>query len=128
MAKQVLVAAALVLAVATCGGGHRSTPAPSLKAFVARADRICAQATTRSGRLARLRALRPPASTADLYAHWLTAEQDAVRAAEVLRDPSKKTELDPTVALVIAEGKVTGYARRLGADACARRIRGTMPP
>ena len=99
-----------------------------MTSFVASADAICAKATTRGGRLARLRALRAPASAVDLYAHWLTAEQDARSAAVALADPSKKTELDPAVALAIAEGKITGYARRLGAETCASRATGTMPP
>ena len=128
MARQVLVAAAVVLVLGGCGGGHRPAPAPSPRAFVAQADRVCMQATTRRGRLERLRALQPPASAAELYAHWLTAEQDAIRAASALRDPAKRTELDPAVALVIAEGKIAGYARRLGAEACTRRASGTMPP
>jgi hypothetical protein len=128
MAKQVLVTVAIVLALAGCGGGKRASPPLSPKAFVAEADRICAQATTRRRRLARLRALHPPASAADVYSHWLTAERDAVTAAIALRDPSKKIELDPTVALVVADGKVTGYAKLLGAETCARRRSVTMPP
>jgi nitrous oxide reductase accessory protein NosL len=128
MAKQLLAAVALALALAGCGSGKRASPPLSPRAFVAEADRICAQATTRRGRLARLRALHPPASVADVYSHWLTAERDAITAAVALRDPSKKTELDPTVALVVADGKVTGYAKLLGAETCARRRSVTMPP
>ena len=59
---------------------------------------------------------------------WLRAEEDALAAATSLTDPSKKTEVDPAVALAIAEGKVTGYARRMGAETCAKRTIGTMPP
>jgi hypothetical protein len=72
--------------------------------------------------------VRPPKGAEDLYLHWLTAESDAVVAAASHPHPSTKSKLDPAVALAIAEGKIAGYARRLGARTCAKRTIGTMPP
>jgi hypothetical protein len=126
--KQLLAAAAIVLLAAGCGGAHQATPSLSRSAFVSATDRICAEATTHGSRLARLRALRPPVADADLFAHWLTAERDARTAAKALADHTTSSKLDPDVALAIAEGKIAGYASRLGARTCAKRTIGTMPP
>jgi hypothetical protein len=121
------VAAAIVFIVAGCGGTQRPAHPVSRAAFADDAGAVCAEAATRSGRLARLRALKPPASEADLFAHWLTAEKDA-GAAAALEGRPKSGEEDPAVALAIAEGKIAGYARRLGVEACAHPAIGTMPP
>ena len=128
MGKQAVVAVGLCLSLAGCGSGQREAPPPTKSAFRAQADGICAGAKTRSGRVAGLRALRPPAGDDQLYSRWLKAEADALAATTFLTDPSKKTDVDPAVALAIAEGKVTGYARRMGAETCATRTIGTMPP
>jgi hypothetical protein len=122
-----VVVAGVALLVAGCGSGHRPVPPLSQKSFAAAANRICAQATTRRGRLAGLRTLRPPSSAADLYGHWLAAERDALVATRTRATPSAKSELDPAVVLAITEGKISGYARRLGAVTCAMRTIGTMP-
>jgi hypothetical protein len=123
-------AALLVLAVllAGCGGGGTRKPPLSQQAFVAKADGICARAKTRTGLLARLRALRPPRAYEDLYAHWLKAQKDAIEAEKPLRHEPNKPLFDPDVAKIVAAGKIAGYARRLGARTCAKRATGTMPP
>jgi hypothetical protein len=121
VAKQALpVAAGVCLALAACGSGMRAAPPPTKAAFVARADRICARARTRSEVVAGLSALRAPAGYEGVYSRWLKAERDARGAA--------KTPYDPQVVLAVAEGKIAGYARRLGAETCAKRAIGTMPP
>ena len=117
----------VVFALAGCGGSERK-PAPTKAAFVKAADAICATATTRSGRVARLRALRAPSGMEDLYSHWLTAERDALEAVKPRKHPPKPDDPDPAVVLAIAQGKITGYARRLGAEGCARSATGTLPP
>jgi hypothetical protein len=124
--KHALVAVGLCLALAGCGGG-RHQAAPSKATFLARADRICATAKTRAERLAGLRALRAPAGDESLYARWLQAEKDAAAPAKPPEE-SSKIESDPLVLRAIANGKVTGYARRMGAETCAKRTIGTMPP
>ena len=96
------------------------------RALAQAADTVCRQATTRSGLVARLRTLRPPRAEQDLYSHWLSAERDALALATAKTKP--KTTLDPRVILAIDEGKIAGYARRLGADTCASRAAGTLPP
>jgi hypothetical protein len=101
---------------------------PTKAEFAAAADAICVHATTRSGRLARLHGLRAPSGTEDLYTHWLNAEQDALDAVKPRKRPPKADEPDPAVVLAIAEGKIAGYARRLGAEACVRTATGTLPP
>jgi hypothetical protein len=126
MGKQALAAAAIALLAAGCGA-RQQAPALSRAAFLAEANRICAEATTRSGRLARLRALHAPKGGEELYRHWLAAESEALDAAKALANGSARTD-DPLVQLVIAEGKAAGYARRIGAQRCARRGTGTMPP
>jgi hypothetical protein len=96
--------------------------------FDAAVDAICAHATTRSGRLARMHGLRAPSGMEDLYAHWLNAEQDALDAVKPRKRPPKPDAPDPAVELAIAQGKIAGYARRLGADGCATTATGTLPP
>jgi len=123
-----LVALLVLLVLAGCGGSGHRRPAPTKAEFAASADAICAQATTRAGRLAKLHGLRAPSGMNDLYAHWLNAEKDALDAVEPRKRPPKEGEPDPAVALAIAEGKIAGYARRLGADGCAASATGTLPP
>ncbi len=122
MLRSALLTVGLCLALTACGGGKREAQPSTRSAFLAAANRICTQAVTRAGRLARLRALHPPAAAVDLYLRWIAAEKNALAAAEELARPSgtKPPEGDPHVALAIAEGKATGYARRLGAKSCVR--------
>ena len=119
----------LVLAlVAGCGGGTTRKPPLSRGAFIAQANRICAQSKTRTGLLARLHALRPPEADKELYARWLKAERDALEAEKPPKVKPKEPLFDPGVGRIVAAGKSAGYARRLGAATCAKRAIGTMPP
>ncbi len=126
MCKPALVVAGLCLALAACGGGKRAAQPPTRSEFAAAANRICTQATTRTGRVARLRALNPPEADKNLYLHWMAAEKRILAALEDLARPADETETepqgDPLIPLTIAEGKAAGYARRLEAGACV-----TMP-
>ena len=45
-----------------------------------------------------------------------------------LTDPKQQIEGDPLVPLAIAEGKIEGYAARLGARVCEAVPTVTMPP
>jgi len=128
MARLALPLLVVALVLAGCGGSKRPKPRLSAKEFVGQADAICAHARTRSGLLARLHTLRPPMAYDDLYAHWLKAEKDALDAAKPPKKPPVEPLFDPRVPLTIAEGKIAGYARRLGAEECAKRAGGTMPP
>jgi hypothetical protein len=118
----------LAVLLAGCGGSTARKPPLSKRVFVTEANRVCAQARTRTGRLARLRALRPPVGDKELYAHWLKAEQDALEATKPLRKEPEKPLFDPDVAETVAAGKVAGYARRLGATTCAKRTIATIRP
>jgi hypothetical protein len=125
------VAVALVaLVVAGCGhnaaGGSR--PVLSRSEFVAQANQACRDAPTRAARVAGLRRLRPPAAVKDLYSHWLAAEREAVAAEKELEHPTEQLKGDPRVPLAIAEGKITGYARRLVMHDCEEPSGGTRPP
>jgi len=122
MFKSAVLAAGLCLALTACGGGKREVRPLTRSAFLVAANLICTQAVTRSGRVARLRALHPPEADVDLFLRWIAAEKHALAAAEELAHPSGKTppEGDPLVPLAIAEGKAAGYARRLGAKSCVR--------
>jgi hypothetical protein len=122
MLKHGFMVAALCVAVAGCGGGKQGTPPPAAAAFATAANRICSEAADRSARLTRLQALRPPLGGEELYRRWLNAEEDALAAVEAVGAPRDEADIDPLVPLAIAEGKVAGYARRLGAAACV-----TMP-
>jgi hypothetical protein len=126
--KAALTLSLLVLAVALagCGGTRAVRPTPSPAAFARDADRICARATTRGGRVARLRALRPPAGASNLFLHWMRAEKDALDVSEAIAAPGATFDKDPRIALSIAQGKIVGYARRLGAGTCAATAGGTM--
>jgi hypothetical protein len=127
MAGKTVVAALLVAVLAGCGG-HERKPPPSKAAFAKEADGICAKATTRSGRVARLRALRAPTGLEDLYSHWLRAERDALELAKPRKAEPRPEDPDPAVSVAIAQGKIAGYARRLGAEGCAKGATGTLPP
>jgi hypothetical protein len=129
MVKRSAAVALAVLAVAGCGGtaDKRSRPMLSHSEFVARANRVCRETSTHADRLAGLRRIRPPTADKDLYGHWLAAERDAVAAAKELEHPADEPEGDPVVRLTIAEGKIAGYARRLGAHACEQPQAGTLP-
>ena len=123
VSRKLVLAAALAALLAGCGGaGHvRRGPPPTKTAFAAAADRVCRAAKTHSDRIAGLRRLaaRVPAGELDLYRHWLSAERLAVGAGDVLAGRKKRGKIDPLVELAIAEGKIAGYARRLGAKMCA---------
>ena len=121
---------ALLVSVALtgCGGGAHHRPVPRKAEFAAAADAICAHATTRSSRLARLHGLRAPSGMEDLYNHWLNAEKAALEAVKPRKGPPAPHEPDPAVALAIAQGQIAGYARRLHADGCAAGATGTLPP
>jgi hypothetical protein len=118
----------LATLLAGCGGGTARKPPLSKRAFAAKANQICAKARMRTGLLARLHALRPPVGEEDLYAQWLKAERDALAAAKPPRQKPKTPPFDPGVATTVAEGKIAGYARRLGALTCAKRTIATIPP
>jgi len=122
------VAVALVLVVAACGGSRAHRGPPQTKAaFAAAASQVCREAKTHGARIAGLRKLRPPVVDQDLYFHLLNAEHLAVDALKRVGHPSKEGEADPLVQLAIARGKIAGYARRLGADACVGAPAVTMP-
>lgn len=122
-------AALLVLVAALAGcGSTRHRPIPTKAAFAAAADRICATAATRSARIARLHGLRAPAGGEDLFHRWLEAEDDALSAVTPPSKPPGPDDTDPGVLLAIAQGKIAGYSRRLGAEGCARGATGTLPP
>ena len=119
-----------VLLLAGCGhtAGGGSKPALSHGEFVAQANQVCRDTSTRTARIAGLGHLRPPAAAKDLYGHWLNAEREALAAAKELDHPTEKAKGDPLVPLTIAEGKIEGYARRLGVHACEEPQAGTIPP
>jgi hypothetical protein len=123
-----LIAVVLVVLAAACGGSRAQKGPPQTKAsFAAAANQVCRQATTHRARIAGLRKLRPPIVEQDLYLHLLNAERLAVDAEKRPGHPSKEGGEDPLVQLAIAHGKIAGYARRLGADACVKAPAVTMP-
>jgi hypothetical protein len=127
--RYLLTAVVLASVAAGCGhgpGAQRKHYA-SAAAFAAAADGVCTASRTRGTRLARLHGLVPPPAERDLFARWLNAEQDALTAAKAVANPTGDERPDPQVQLAIAEGKVAGYARRLGADACTAAQPVTMP-
>ena len=68
-----------------------------------------------------LRKLQPPAAERDLYVRWLGAEHLAVHAGDLItgrKKPASGEKTDPLVQLAVAQGKIAGYAGRLGALAC----------
>jgi hypothetical protein len=116
--RHLLPLIALVLVVAACGGGHKAKARLTARAFRAQAEAVCAETKTHAGRLAGLRKLRPPLVDEDLYARWLKAERDAIEALKPPKHPPADPAFDPHIAVTVAEGKTSGYARRLGATAC----------
>jgi hypothetical protein len=124
LAVSVLVLAVLLVG---CAGGTRK-PRLSPHAFVTKVNAICARATTRTGLVARLHAVRPPLAYQDLYSRWLKAERDAIDADKAPPEKTTKPLLDRRVATIVAEGKIAGLARRLGAETCAKRAIATMSP
>jgi hypothetical protein len=115
------IAVAVLAVLAGCGGGSHGaqSPPPTKASFAAAADRVCRQTRTHRGRLAGLRKLRPPLEERDLYGHWLSAERLAIAAGDVIAGRKKQEgKTDPQVQLAIAQGKIAGYAGRLGALAC----------
>lgn len=128
MARKSVAVALLPLVLAACGSGHDRRPVPTRAEFVAAADAICTKAKTRTGRVARLRALRPPGGTDDLFPRWLKAELDALKAVTPSDEPPDPDAPPTSVLLAIAQGKIAGYAHRLGAEECARSATGTLRP
>jgi hypothetical protein len=128
MRKLAVALAVLVLAGCgqTAGGGSGSML--SHRELIVEANRVCRGASTRAARVAALVRIRPPAAAKDLYDHWLAAEREALAAAKKLEDPAGGSDADPLVPLTIAEGKIAGYARRLGANECSEPQAGTIPP
>lgn len=127
MARHILALLLLAALLAGCGDGTARKPPLSKRAFAAKANAICAKARTRTGLLARLHALRPPLGDEDLYAQLLKAERDALEAAKPPRKKPETPLFDPGVAQTVAEGKIAGYARRLGAVTCAKRTTAPLP-
>jgi hypothetical protein len=131
VSRQLLALCCAAAVLGGCGGGggtvhrrHYASPA----AFAAAADGVCRRSATRGTRLARLHGLVPPPPERDLFDHWLKAERSALDAARAIAHPPKKSpEIDPHVELAVAEGKVAGYAGRLGAEACTHAPTVTMP-
>jgi hypothetical protein len=68
-----------------------------------------------------------PLDEVDLYRHWLSAERLAIDAGDVLAGRKKAGAEDPLVELAVAQGKIAGYSRRLGAKMCAGAPGVTMP-
>jgi hypothetical protein len=130
VSRKLAIVGIAALLLAGCGGAlhGRPSPPPTKAGFAAAADRVCRETTTHRGRLAGLRKLRPPADERDLYGHWLSAERLAIAANDVIIGRKEQEEkMDPLVQLSIAQGKIAGYAGRLGAHACRAAPGVTMP-
>lgn len=111
------------LALAGCGGGREAPGRPLTKAeLVAQASRICSEAGGAQERLERLSALRPPAEDQELFDGLLRAERAHVEAAENLREARKQGDSENAetdrLRITVNEGKASGYAHRLGVEAC----------
>jgi hypothetical protein len=130
MLMQLLATCCVVVLLAGCGGGAtiQRRHYASKAAFAAAASSVCVGSKTRGTRLARLHRLVPPRPERALFDHWLRAERAALDAAKAIAHPPAKTpEIDPRIALAVAEGQISGYAGRLGAAACTRATTVTMP-
>jgi hypothetical protein len=127
--RQLLIAAVVAALVVGCGqgSGAQRKHYTSAAAFAAAANGVCSASRTRGTRLARLHGLVPPAAERDLFARWLNAEKHAFEAAKAIASPTGDRNSDPEVQLAIAEGKITGFARRLGAGACTAAPPVTIP-
>jgi hypothetical protein len=131
MGKRSGAVALAVAVLAGCGGksGRGPSAVASRTELAAQANRICETATTQRNRVDALGRLRPSVADKELFARWLRAERDALNAARSLAEPSSDApEVDPQLTLTIAEGKIAGYARRLGSKACTRVGAGRMQP
>ncbi len=130
MFRVLLAACCTAVLIAGCGGGrttHRQHFATAA-AFAAAADGVCIRSKTRGTRLAGLHGLVPPSPDRDLFDHWLRAEQSALKASKAIAHPPAKAPIvDPQVQLAVAQGKIAGYSRRLGARMCAGAPGVTMP-
>jgi hypothetical protein len=126
-----------VAVLAGCGsqavGGKRPVTHAEL---IARANSVCRQARVDSDpvtyRALGLRRLRSPLADKDLYGHLVGAAQEALAAERAVADARKdgvggSVPIELVAPVAVAEGKIAGYARRLGADECARPL-GTLPP
>ena len=126
--RKLLTLTVLAVVLAGCGdSAHvRRGSSPTKAGFAAAADHVCRTTKTHRGRLAGLRRLgsKVPLDEIDLYRHWLSAERLAIDAGDVLAGLKKAGIEDPLVELAVAEGKIAGYTRRLGARACARARQG----
>jgi hypothetical protein len=119
--RSLAAACCIATLLAGCGGGstiqrrHFQSP----EAFAAAANSVCVRSRTRGTRLARLHGLVPPVAERDLFDRWLRAEQAALEASRAIAHPRAKSPLvDPRVELAVNQGKIDGYARRLGATMC----------
>jgi hypothetical protein len=128
--RQLTIVVVVAALLAGCGGGAKVERQryATAAAFAVAANGVCRVSRTRGTRLARLHRLVPPVSERSLFDRWLKAEQSALDADREIAQPSGDRERDPRVQLAIAEGKVAGYARRLGADACAASPGVTIRP
>jgi hypothetical protein len=131
MGKRSGAVALAVAVLAGCGGksGRGPSAVASRTELAAQANRICQTAARQRDRVDALRRLRPSPADKELFVRWLRAEREALDAAKSLAKPSSEApDVDPLLVLTIAEGKIAGYARRLGAEACSRVGAGRMPP
>ena len=120
MVVKLAIVGTLVLALAACGGNAGKggkVPPPTRAGYAAAANRVCRNTNTQSARISGLQKLKPPPAEHDLVVRWLNAERWALDAFDEIAQP-KKEGGDPRVGLAVAEGKIAGYARRLGATAC----------
>ena len=124
--------------LAGCGGSSTGGKRPvTHRELVARANSICKQARVNADpvmyRAAGLRRLRAPLADKDVYAHLVGAALDALAADRALAKATTQSggpgekPLKLVVPVVVAEGKIAGYARRLGAEQCIAPASGTLP-
>jgi hypothetical protein len=126
-----------VAVLAGCGGSAGSGKRPVTHSeLVARANSVCKQARVNADpvmyRAVGLRRLRAPLADKDVYAHLVGAAQEALAADRALAKAKKagvtgETPLTLVVPVVVAEGLIAGYARRLGAEQCIEPAAGRLP-
>ena len=134
----VAATALAVAGLAACGGQTAGGKRPVTHAeLVARANSVCRQARVNGDpvtyRALGLRRLRSPLADKDLYGHLVGAAQDAVVAQRAVAEARKdgirgQVPIKLVAPIAVAEGKIAGYARRLGANECIRPAAGTLPP